>query len=422
MEPRQNDLPIINTPNTSFSGSQIAFIATLILAFTFTIFLGLKSETADEGFHTPQIWAFYNGNFEVTKELTMAPVYHAAVAGLMKAIGFFSIPLARFITLMLSAFSIPAFYYLCKQMQRTHADLRTLIFLSCPVILPFFALVYTDLPALMLTLFTVLFTVQKRYILAAIMGLLAIATRQTNLIWVVFCGVLIIIDHLQRFGLSEWKRHFWSLILKLLPFGVTVLCALTYFYFNGGVAVGDSHQHQISANFSNLYFLLLLGFLLFLPVNLTVGEQVLRLIKENRYVWLVLGVGFIVYLATYSNSHQYNSFGLSFYLRNVILHYTVTVPILKVLAFIPIAWMALTAMVLFLESDNKPLLGALYIFTCASILPLPLVEQRYYLPALALFIALAPNYRAQLGMTTLFIYIPINCMLLHLIATHKLFL
>lgn len=406
----------------SLTGVQVAFIATLILAFTFTIFLELRSETADEGFHTPQIWGFYNGNFDIAKELTMIPVYHAAIAGLMKATGFFSIPLARFITLLLSIFSLPAMYYLCKYLNRNNADLRTLIFLSFPIILPFFALVYTDLPALTLTLITVLLTVKRQYILAAIIGLAAIAARQTNLIWVGFCGAIVIIDHLQRFGVSEWKRHFWNLFLKLVPYGVAVTLAAAYFYFNGGVAVGDSHQHQISINLSNLYFLLLLGFLFFLPINITYGGNVIEMIKHNRYVWFALGIGFVVYLATYSNSHQYNSFGLSFYLRNVILHYTVTVPILKILAFIPIAWMALTLAALFRESDNKPLLGALYLFACASIIPLPLVEQRYYLPALALFIAIMPNFKNSTGMSMLFLYIPINCALLHFIANHKLFL
>jgi alpha-1,2-glucosyltransferase len=406
----------------SFTGAQVALICAIILAFTFTILLSLKSETADEGFHTPQIWGFYNGNFEVAKELTMAPVYHAVIAGLMKATGFFSIPLARFITLVLSALSLPAMYYLCQRMKSNNADLRTLIFLTCPIILPFFSLVYTDLPALTLTIATVLFTVKRRYSVAALIGLAAIATRQTNLIWVAFCGVLVILDHVNRFGYRKWIRYFWRLFFRLLPYGITTAVSLIYFYFNGGVAVGDSHQHQISINFSNLYFLLLLCFLFFLPVNLSYADKVVSEVKHNQYLWGILALTFILYMATYSNSHQYNSFGLSFYLRNVILHYTVTLPLLKAVAFIPIAWMALTLMVLFKESNNKWLLGTLYLFICGSVMPLPLIEQRYYLPALTLLIAFMPNFRAQHGMQTLALYIPINCVLLHMIANHKLFL
>lgn len=409
-------------PGESLRGVHVVLVSALVLAFTFTIFLALKSETADEGFHTPQIWGFYNGNMAVAKELTMIPLYHAVIAGLMKATGFFSVPLARFITLILSAFSLPAIYFLCKHLNRDNVDIRTLIFLSCPIILPFFALVYTDLPALTLTLAAVLFTVNRHYVIAALFGLLAIATRQTNLIWVGFCGVVVIIDHVQAQGIAQWRRHLWSLLFKLLPYGVSVLVALIYFYFNGGVAVGDSHQHQISVNLSNLYFFLLLAFVLLLPINLAYSDKITAIVKSNRYVWVALGIGFILYLATYSNSHQYNSFGLSFYLRNVILHYTITIPILKVLTFIPIAWSALTLTVMLIESENKPLLAALYLFACASILPLPLVEQRYYLPALALLIALMPNYPYRLGMATLFLYIPINCFLLHAIANHVLFL
>lgn len=406
----------------SLQGIHVAFIAILILAFTFTVLLNLRHEAADEGFHTPQIWAFYHGDFRVAKELTMIPAYHAVIAGLLKATDTFSIKLARFLHLLLSALALPVFYHICKSLKQTQADTRTLLFLSCPIILPFFSLIYTDLPALLAVLLAFLLTLQKRYILAAIVGLLAILMRQTNLIWVVFCCAFILIEHIREHGLAHWRQQVLPLARKLWAYAVIGIGAVTYFYLKGGVAVGDSHQHEISFNLSNLYFFLLLTFVFLLPHNIAYAKQIFELLKSKPKVWYILGAAFIIYMATYSNSHQYNSFGLSFYLRNVILHYTVSLPIVRAIAFLPIAWMGLTLYFFYRESNNKWLLGTLYLFATLSFVPLPLVEQRYYLPALTLLIALAPSSAERNNWSALFLFIPINCALLFGIATHSFFL
>ena len=406
----------------SLQSIHVAFIAILILAFTFTVLLNLKSETADEGFHTPQIWAFFHGDFRVAKELTMIPAYHAVIAGLLKATDTFSVKLARFLHLLLSALALPVFYQICKILKQSQPDTRTLLFLCCPIILPFFSLIYTDLPALLTVLLAFLLTLQKRYMLAATIGFLAILMRQTNLIWVAFCCVFILIEHIREHGLEQWRQQILPLARKMWAYAVIGIGAVTYFYLQGGVAVGDSHQHQVSFNLSNLYFFLLLTFVFLLPHNISYAKPIIELLKSTPKAWYVLGAAFIIYMATYSNSHQYNSFGLSFYLRNVILHYTVTFPILRAVAFIPMAWMALTLYFFYKETDNKWLLTTFYLFALLSFLPLPLIEQRYYLPALTLFIALAPIKEERNNWIALFLFIPLNCALLFGIATHSFFL
>lgn len=406
----------------TLQGIHVAFIAVLILAFTFTILLNLRHEAADEGFHTPQIWAFYHGDFRVAKELTMIPAYHAVIAGLLKMTDTFSIKLARFLHLLLSALALPVLYHICKTLSQSQPDTRTLLFLSCPIILPFFSLIYTDIPALLTVLLTFLLTLQKRYILSALVGLLAILMRQTSLIWVLFCCVFILIEHLREHRIEHWRQQILPLARKLWAYAVIGSGTAIFFYAKGGVAVGDAHQHQISFNLSNLYFFLLLAFVFFLPYNVALAKPITNFLRTTPKAWYVIGVAFIIYMATYSNSHQYNSFGLSHYLRNVILHYTVSSPSLRALTFIPIAWMALVLFFFYKESDNKWLLGALYLFGLLSFLPLPLIEQRYYLPALALFIAVAPIQDARLNLISLFIFIPINCALLFGIASHQFFL
>ena len=143
-------------------------------------------------------------------------------------------------------------------------------------------------------------------------------------------------------------------------------------------------------------------FCVFLPYNLASTEKIFNLLKDNGKIWYGLAMCFVIYMATYSNSHQYNSFGLSFYLRNVVLHYTVEFPVAKALTFFPIAWSALTFYLLAKESPQKWRMWVLYLFMIISVVPLPLVEQRYYIVALVMFLALnqAP-LRLRIGFVSL---------------------
>ena len=417
--------PKVSSNYVAMSGVQFALFAATILVFTFTLLLSLPHETADEGFHTPQIWAFFSGDYKIETSLTVLPVYHAIIAGVLKAVGHFSIPFARFVHLCISCLALPVFWHICTLLKHPDRDTRTLQFLLMPIILPFFSLIYTDLPALLAILLTVLYTLKKNYAASALFALLAIFMRQTNLIWVAFCGVLIIGEHWPHLFVRRWdsfKQEFLPLFLKLLPYALTSVAAGCFFYFNGGVAVGDSHQHRISINLSNLYFLLLLCFVFFLPYNLASTEKIFNLLKDNGKIWYGLAMCFVIYMATYSNSHQYNSFGLSFYLRNVVLHYTVEFPVAKALTFFPIAWSALAFYLLAKESPQKWRMWVLYLFMIISVVPLPLVEQRYYIVALVMFLAFKPSTSALADRFCLFMYLPMSAALLYFISQAKLFL
>lgn len=401
----------------------VSFILGSILAFAFTILLHLPHEISDEGFHSPQIWGFYNGDLHVARSLTMLPAYHAVIAALLKATGIFSVKLARFLHLLLCALTLPVFYRICKALGRPHPDSRTLLFLTCPIILPFFALLYTDVPALLPILLQVLSTIRKRHLPAALFGLVATLVRQTSIVWVAFSCVYVVIEQVQAQGTSSWRQHVLPLARRLWAYAAVGLGAAVFFHVQGGVAVGDSSHHPISFNPSNLYLFLLLAFLFFLPHNLARAGAILDLLRRRPRIWYILVPAFVGYMATYSNAHPYNSAGLSFYLRNVLLHHIVTRPAIRALTFIPVAWMALTLILFFHEETrHRWSLGALYVFALLSFVPLPLVEQRYYLPALTLLFAFAPLQEARLNWTSLWLFVPVNCVLLLGISNQWFFL
>jgi len=403
----------------------LSFIIGVILIFSFTILLNLKHEIADEGFHSPQIYSFFTGNYEQTEGLTVIPVYHGIIAGVLKAFDFFSVKFARFISLLICTCTLPIFWQVCQQTRQKECGIRTLMFVSLPIIIPFFSLLYTDIPALLFTLMMVLFTLKERYILASLVGIIAVLMRQPNLIWLVFCGSYVGLTQLyklhQESKLKQLKPFVFA-SLKILPYLLVFIGFAVFFSQVGKVAVGDFHQHVISINLSNLCFFLLLFFFLFLPYNIWFAKENLNLLITNRILLFFLLPLFFLYMISYNNDHQYNAYGLSFYLRNHVLHFTTEFLSIKTLMFIPIFWAALTIANLTKRSSNKLLLCTFYAFAALSFVPLPVIEQRYYITALALFIAFKPETNLALDRVTVATFIPISACLLLGISRHDFFL
>lgn len=417
-----------NSSQSKAEAINLALVSLIVLTFTYGCLAHLAHEVADEGFHAPQIWQFFHGNFTPSQYITVPPTYHAIIAGLLKVYGEFSVTLARVIQVFICSLTIPVLYLISKQLGHQNNDYRTLLFLTCPIALPFFSILYTDIPSVLLAILILLLTLQQRYFLAAFVGAGAIAMRQPNLIWVIFCATYVFLDYLLSKG---WKNTFnprdrenWKLVLKLLPYGIVGLGAALIFFLRNTVAIGDAAMHQISLNLSNLYMFLLLSFLLFLPYHIIYLPRIARCLVNYPAIWILCIAGLALYLLTHSNSHGYNTIGLAYYYRNVILHYTVTITWLKFLTFIPIAISAFTYYFFWKDSrpQHKLLLGLVYVFGALSFVPLPMVEPRYYLTALALIMVVKPSLLPKLDLACLFIYAPISALLLFLISRFIIFI
>lgn len=400
------------------------FVATILL-FSLAIISGLKHETADEGFHTPIIFEYYNGNFIISEHITMLPIYHALLAGVMSVVDYISVKSLRLVNLLISAISIPVFYWLCVQLKRENIAERVLIFTLMPIIIPFFSLIYTDMVATLLVLAMVLLMLLGRHYWAGVFGLLAVFLRQTNLIWVGFCGLYLIVQY--WVSASEPLRDrivrlIPSCFHQLLPYAIVFVVFGMFVIYNGGVAVGTADLQAVSFNPSNVYYFLLLTFFLFLPYNFEYSSRIFTLLTGSFKVWILIGVFFVVYFMTYSNSHQFNSYGLSFYLRNIVLHHTVTNPVWKTLAFIPMVWMLLTFYLMGRQESNKWQIYTLYFVILLNLIPLPLVEQRYYIVALVLFLAWKPSTSLVSDRMIISSYIPVSAFLLYGISQHWFFL
>ena len=216
-------------------------------------------------------------------------------------------------------------------------------------------------------------------------------------------------------NLHSAARRGWLLLLVVFAFGAFVL-------WNGGVAMGDVEQHPLSLNLSNLYFCLLVAWALFLPFNIEQLGNIGRLLAERKWVWAALIGAFVVYFFTYTATHKYNSPALDFYRHNLLIHYTVDFTLGRILAFILIAWMVLSFVTAANTSVYRREMLLLAPFALLSFLPMPLIEPRYYIVALCLFLALRPTMSRAATVATLTYYIPASAWILYNISRQNFFL
>ena len=391
----------------------ILILACLLLGYTAVS--QLEKGIGDEAVHRFQIHWFIQGHYEFFTNLTMPPAYHAMMAAAARLSGATSIQVLRAIHLVIAAVAIPVFYCLCRRCGHTDASDRTLQFVFFPLLFPFFFLLYTDIPAIILVVAMLERTIARHYWLAGLLGLAAVVMRQVDIIWVGYAAVLV---------LFQFERS-WSpgtLLARLWPYLAVGAGFLLFILVNQGIALGDSAHHQVSLNLSNLYFCLLLAFFLFLPLNIEYGCAVARLLYRNRWLWGVVIAAFSLYLVTYAHPHRYNDPELSFYIHNLWLHYSCDMLALRLAAFVPILWMALTCYLLARNSAVPYRLYVLYGFALFSFVPIPLIEPRYYLVSLILLIAFSPGLSQRGRVATLLMYVVLSAWLLYHIAQRQFFL
>lgn len=353
-----------------------------VALFAILNFARLPHEIADEGFHAPQVWLFTNGDYRITDGLTTIPTYHAAVAFLSRCAGLNSVTEWRIASSVVALLAIPLFYRLRKKLHPADAESRTQLFFLCPYLFPMFFVIYTDAWSLLFLLLSLERMLSGRPWQSAGAGLLALLIRQTNIIGLLF---IVGLDYLRTHEgmpsratiLQFLRKHVGMILVGLLFAGFVV--------WNGGIAIHDKSQHPLSFNLANLHFFLLLQGLLFLPHVLQKGCQAVAEWWKQPWFFPVVGGFFLLYLATFHASHTFNDPGMHFYLRNRLLHFVLSDPVWKTLAFVPVC-LALFSLWNSLRDHRETLLWLAFLLL--SVAPFAVIEQRYYLPALAFWLVL----------------------------------
>jgi len=418
---------------SGLSASQLFWLlvfAALLLGFN--VVAHLSDQIGDEAVHQFQINWFRDGRFEIFKYITMLPLYHAVVAAISKVSGLASLNGLRFSHLCFASGLVVAMVRLTACFYPQERYSRTLLLIFVPFVFPLFFLTYTDLPSLMFVLFMVERAWRKSYFLAALFALLAVLTRQPNIIWVTFtvCLIALNIARDRSVSLRFWgegqtlaDRDYLLEVLKTTKYFVVVFVLFIGFVlWNGGVAIGDAEQHPVSFNLSNLYFFLLVAFVLFLPFNIEQLPSIVTLIRRHWWIILVLIAAFIIYFNTYEHPHKYNATALAFYRHNLFIHYTCDILPLRILSFFPMAWMSLSLVTAIQRGEFGAQLMLLVPFALLSFVPLPLIEQRYYFVSLALLLALRPPMSIKSTTASLFVFIALSAYVMFNITRQIFFL
>jgi alpha-1,2-glucosyltransferase len=385
-------------------------LALLILATAF-ILIKDKSHYADELEHHDQIALFAKGNFKLTGHTATLPLYYALLAIPAAILQDTSYSFLRSLNLLLSLLSILVFYFLAKKTS-SNPEQRTLQYLLFPILFIFFFLLYTDVLSLLLILLATLLVLNNRPLISSIPAILAILTRQNNIIWLLFLIALSYFQGNNTISIEKVKSTF----KKTWPYALAIIAFLAFAILNKGIAIGDKAAHPLKISSGNIFFLLFLFFFLFLPLIIVNLPAVLSQIK-NRTVFLLLIIAFFLYITTFSPSHPYNHG--SYFLRNPILAFMIYSQTIKLLCFIPIALSLLALSAIPLKEKRYYLI---YPATILFLIPSWLIEPRYYLIPFILFLVSRKEQKPIIENLTILYYLIISAGLYFLVYNNKCFL
>jgi alpha-1,2-glucosyltransferase len=377
------------------SRAETYFAAALITLTCLWAFLRLRDGelAADEGLHGLQIVTVAGGKLEIAKGLTMFPGYHVVMVLLAGLTGARSSTAIRTLSVVASVPVIPIFYLVVRQLTPRFAAVATLQFAFLPILFPFLFLLYTDGFSLVLVLLSVLLVLRGRRRAAAIVAILSVLVRQTNIICLAFVlGLAYVEDHgfeLSRERVTSFLRRHPLFVAGLVAFGLFVVV-------NGGVAVGDRSAHPLKFSLGNVYLFLFLYFFLLLPVHLAALRPALMALRDLR----VLGGALLLYavfMLSFVNDHPYNQLsveafryaddatftGQAPFLRNLLLHHATRSALTKTLFFVPVL---LSCLLLLKTKLLQPRFLLIYPLLLLLLTPSWLIEQRYSLVPLALLL------------------------------------
>ena len=397
----------------------VVLVATVVLA---ALLLALPARLiADEVVHVAQAQAFASGNWRIYPYLSTWPTLNVIVAAPLALLGSESLTAARATVASLALLAIVGFYLLAAHFDRQSAALRTAQFFLLPIVLPYCGLVYTDIPALAAILWMFYGALTQRFAMFAVAAVLAIALRQTNIVW--FAAGLASYAYTLH-GSAPTRSARQRVPLAALALGVILGWTATVWY-RGGIALTPETQavHGFGlAGLPNIEFAIGLGGALFLPILASTSARFSEAMRRPR--WAILFAGILLFVGvTFAAEHPYNADPavIDEFLHNRLLYEIAQPPPRWVFALV-VAVAAFGFALLPVVERAGSFKIPLYAFGAASLLPISLIEQRYYLPLFALVWAIRAPASAPLERTQLALNILLTIAVLVAMARSAIFL
>ena len=327
----------------------------------------------DEANHLGQIQRYLAGNYVTTS--TASGGFHAMAAIFAWLTGDSEKESIRLFVLLVSGATILTFRSLVKSFEPQVSPVRTLQFALFPLLFPFWFLIYTDVCALLVLLLAILALTRARFHVSGILMILSMAVRQTYVVWLALLGVWT--------AIVNFAGPPRQLARRGMSFGIAAALFLLFVLANDGVAIGDRDSHpEMELHTENVLFMLVCFFLMFLPLIVSRLPQIARL-----HPALLIGVSLssaVLFFGTFRVDHPYNSNVTTqdIFVRNAMLQAVTSSILARVATSVAIA---LAALSLFVIRLRQPVHYLIYPFAALSVMPVWLIEQRYYLAPFALF-------------------------------------
>jgi alpha-1,2-glucosyltransferase len=387
----------------------------------------------DEHFHLGQIRFINSDEFVRVPELTTPLGYHYSVARPARWLGVDSLTGLRGISAVLGLLAV-VLAWAC--VHRGHGDgalMRAFQVLLCPLLWPFYFLLYTDLVSLSVVLAGLLFVLSGQYLIAGLIGIAMLGWRQSNVFWAALLWLMALhqaglgpaLSHLlpgKQHGMLQNPGETALRALKATwPLALPLLAFIVFLVVNQGVAMGDRLAHQFGARIypAQIFFLLLTAWLVLLPLHLARLADIVGLLRQRPLIIVGLIALFVGYMASFSVTHVYNLGLPEFHLRNRVLAWLDGDWLWRALAFIGMAWTLLTLAVTRLKTSSG---YWLYPVTVAALLPVELIEQRYYIVPMVFFLLLRERGRPSVEWSLLIWFALLSAGLTAAIASQRYFL
>ncbi|XP_052177048.1 dol-P-Glc:Glc(2)Man(9)GlcNAc(2)-PP-Dol alpha-1,2-glucosyltransferase isoform X2 [Diospyros lotus] len=433
----------------------------------------------DEIFHVPQAQQYCKGNFGSWDPMITTPpgLYFLSLAHVACFFpGMFCIQAAssfsdvcstvalRSTNAILAVICSILVYEIITQLRpaldEMKATLNAIVLALYPLHWFFTFLYYTDVASLTAVLAMYLACLKKNYLFSALLGLLAVFVRQTNIIWVLFvaCSGVIectltpsqtnvrsdepglsvrkdsqlasdkgvtkgsnlrkrrhgLFDEIQRIFYMAWHLK-WELLVSLSPFFMVLVAFVAFVSWNGSVVLGAKDAHAVTPHFAQIMYFSLVSALFMAPFHISV-HQVAALLqsfwKDRLLSFFQLSAALIAgFLSVhfFSIAHPYllaDNRHYPFYLWRKVINAHWSMKYLLVPLYV-YSWFSIFN--LLAQAQKKIWVLSYFLASAAVLVPAPLIEFRYYtIPFFFLILHLHINdYRSWLLMGILYIVINI---------------
>jgi alpha-1,2-glucosyltransferase len=355
----------------------------------------------DETYHYAQIQLFLRGDFRVLSQyLTTIPGYHVVVAAGLWLTGLDSLGAARILTAMFGLVAAAGFHALRRRLWPGTEALATAQFLALPILAPLFFLVYTDVLALALLLWALVANNAGRHGWSALALVGVLLVRQNEIVWAGFAVVLAAWPVLRTRGLPAARE----LVAHLWPYSLPILAFCAFWIANGTISLSHEQAvlHPLTLRLGNPYFALFLASVL-LPLQTIIGlRDFAAAVRERPSLLALPFFVFALYWWGFHVDNPYNLVAPEVYPRNGLLlhfeHDTVWRALAGFIMILAVCGLAPTRL-------QPPAAVWLYPFATLFLASSWLIEQRYALVPLVLWLAYREHRGRAIEYTTLALWL-----------------